>query len=445
MKLKFQNWIFMGCLLLFAGPALAQDTLYARQIIKKLCSEDLHGRGYYKQGAQKAAAFIQQEMTKTAATPLQASFLQPFEMRANVIRRVELTIDGRVLVPGKEYLVSEDAPSSCIRTDGLRPGYQVQVLNNENIEDSAYRMGLLSDTRKHYRWNVFKSDPALPLVCVVDTLSAANQKKYRGFLKSLKLHVHTVFLVQNKLTWSVAAAQAPYVSFEVQRSAFPKNLEQSFKVAWTVKSKWQSSKQYNVVGAIRGIEKPDSFLMITAHYDHLGQMGEEAIFYGANDNAAGVAMTLDLMRYYSQHPPRYTIVFIAFAGEEAGLLGSYYYSKFPSHNLRSTRSLVNLDLVGTGETGMTVVNATIFPQEFALLDSINTADTLLPEIRKRGKAANSDHYYFTEMGIPSFFWYQSGPRSAYHDVMDVPETLSLAGYNATFQLLTKYFRAIESK
>jgi hypothetical protein len=94
---------------------------------------------------------------------------------------------------------------------------------------------------------------------------------------------------------------------------------------------------------------------------------------------------------------------------------------------------------------MTVVNATIFPQDFALLESINAADTLLPEIRKRGKAANSDHYYFSEMGIPSFFWYQSGPRSAYHDVVDVPETLSLAGYNATFQLLTRYFRAIESK
>lgn len=445
MKLKFKIWILIVCMGQSAHIGHAQDTVYARQIIQKLCSEDLHGRGYYKQGAPKAAAFIQEEMKKTAAVPLQASYLQSFEMQANVIRRVELTINGKILAPGKDYLVSEDAPSSSIRTDGLRPGYQVQVLNNRNIEDSAYRMGLLSDTRKHYRWNVFKLDPTLPLVCIVDTLSAANQKKYGRFLKLLKLHVHSVFLVQNKLTWSVAAAQVPYVSFEVLRSAFPNNIEQPLKVAWTVRSKWQTSEQYNVVGTILGIEKPDSFLMITAHYDHLGQMGEDAIFYGANDNAAGVAMTLDLMRYYSLHPPRYTIVFIAFGGEEAGLLGSYHYSKFPMHNLLATRGLVNLDLVGTGETGMTVVNATIFPQDFALLESINAADTLLPEIRKRGKAANSDHYYFSEMGIPSFFWYQSGPRSAYHDVVDVPETLSLAGYNATFQLLTRYFRAIESK
>lgn len=423
----------------------AQDTLYARTVIAELCSDKLHGRGYYKHGAQKAAQYIAKEMKVLGASPLQSSFLQEFSMPANVIEEVSLELEGKVLRPGIDYLVSEDAPSSSIRTDGLRPGFQVQLIDNSSIEDSNYRESLISNTKLKYHWNAFKSDPALPLICVIDTLSAVNQKKYQAYLKRLKMHVNTLFLVNRKLTWSVSEGQAPYVSFEVLRSYFPDEIPKTLKVVWKVKSSVKKTKQFNVVGVIPGTERPDSFLMITAHYDHLGRMGKNAIFYGANDNAAGVAMTLDLLRYYKTHPQRYTVVFVAFAGEEVGLIGSYFYSKNPYHNLNTTRALVNLDLVGTGETGMTMVNATEFTQEFALLDSLNEVQAFVPEIRKRGKAAISDHYFFTELGIPSFFWYQSGPRSAYHDVQDVPETLSLAGYNGTFLLLTQYFSALQAK
>jgi Zn-dependent M28 family amino/carboxypeptidase len=193
---------------------------------------------------------------------------------------------------------------------------------------------------------------------------------------------------------------------------------------------------------VKGRIKPDSFIIVCAHYDHLGQMGKKAIFQGANDNAAGVAMLLDLAKYYQNHPAPYTLVFIAFAGEEAGLIGSYYFVNHPLCDLSKTRFVLNLDLVGTGETGITVVNATEYKQEFALLESINSQNHYLNEIKKRGKAANSDHYFFTEAGVPSFFWYQGGPRTAYHDVEDVPETLTLFAYDATFLLARDFFSAL---
>ena len=92
-------------------------------------------------------------------------------------------------------------------------------------------------------------------------------------------------------------------------------------------------------------------------------MGKDVYFPGANDNASGVAMLLNLANYYSkkENQPKCSIAFIAFAGEEAGLLGSKYFSEHPLIPLNKMKFLVNLDLLGTGDEGMMVVNATCIP------------------------------------------------------------------------------------
>lgn len=79
-----------------------------------------------------------------------------------------------------------------------------------------------------------------------------------------------------------------------------------------------------------------------------------------------------------------------------------YYTENPVVPLTSIKFLLNLDLLGTGDEGMMVVNATEYPQHFSRLDSINTQQQLLPKIGQRGKAANSDHYFFTEKGVRHF-------------------------------------------
>ena len=117
---------------------------------------------------------------------------------------------------------------------------------------------------------------------------------------------------------------------------------------------------------VKGTAQPDSFIFITAHYDHLGGMGKDTYFPGANDNASGDALLLSLAKYYVAHPAKYSIGFILFAGEEAGLVGSKYYTENPIVPLKNIRFLINTDLAGTGDEGITVVNATEFPNEFAL-------------------------------------------------------------------------------
>ncbi|TAE76373.1 MAG: M28 family peptidase [Bacteroidetes bacterium] len=197
----------------------------------------------------------------------------------------------------------------------------------------------------------------------------------------------------------------------------------------------------NVVGYIEGTAVKDSFLVLTAHYDHLGRMGKNSYFPGANDNASGTSMVLSLADYFAKNPPKYSVAFILFSGEEVGLLGSEYFVKNPIIPLEKIKFLFNLDIVGTGDDGGTVVNSTIFKEDFERLNKINTEKKHLPKLATRGKAANSDHHYFTENGVKAFYIYTMGGIAYYHDVNDIADTLPLTKYQGVFRLLKDFFES----
>lgn len=195
-------------------------------------------------------------------------------------------------------------------------------------------------------------------------------------------------------------------------------------------------KTQNVIGYISG--EVDTFIMFGAHYDHLGEMGKDVYFPGANDNASGCSMLLNLAKYYSEHKPHYSIMFSFFSGEEIAILGSHYMSDNPPVDLKKIKFFFNLDMVGTGEEGIKIVNGSIFKQEFNILDTINAHNHYLFKIGRRGEAKNSDHYYFYEKGVPCFFIYTLGGSKDYHNVYDIPDAISLYGYNNLFKLLRDF-------
>lgn len=422
--------LFIYCL--FSGHLFSQDSAYARHTMNELCSDKFNGRGYYNNGAVLSAKYIASEMKKAGLhSPRGAKkYLQKFSFYVNSIEEAKLIFNGKELIPGKDFLFPADMETS------FDSAHASGIISEMTLKDTQWFQRLVSEIRSipkgvYYTGFIF-----------IDTLSPQTEKKYKTEIDYIISKFKTVRLVR-KLTYTVATNKSFWTKIEILHSAVDGLWNHAgVKIAYDVKSKFFKTNQYNVAGILKGKSRPDSFMVICAHYDHLGRQGN-AVFPGANDNACGVAMMLDLARYYSKNRPEYSIVFIAFGGEEAGLIGSRHYSHKPLHNLMKTRFLLNLDLVGSGETGMTVVNATVFQKEFGMLDSINRRHQYLKEIRKRGKAANSDHYFFTELGIPSFFWYLSGPRNAYHDVDDIPSTVSMARYNQTFQLIKAFFAEMQ--
>ena len=196
----------------------------------------------------------------------------------------------------------------------------------------------------------------------------------------------------------------------------------------------------NVLGYLEGSDKKDEVLVVSAHYDHLGMMGRRTYFPGANDNASGVALLLELAAHYArpENRPAFSVVFLLFGAEEAGLVGSRYFVAHPLVPLKSIKFMVNLDLLGTGEEGATIVNGRVFEAPYRRLLALNNAHHYLPALGARGRAANSDHFPFSEAGVPAFFMYTRGGSPAYHDVNDKPAALSLAGFAGAFGLVRDF-------
>ena len=361
----------------------SQDTSYARQVIKKLTSKELLGRGYVNDGVNKAADYLTKELKTIGVLPFGKTYAQPYSFPVNTYPgKMSVTLNGKLISPGKHYLIYPSAKT-------VKEGFQL-----------------------------FKTDSV--------TYKATDGRREVPLQVKLK----------KKLTYTVETEITDQTTIELLKDSFPNELK---TVDVIFENKFiPEFKCLNLTGYIKGTQQPDSFLVFTAHYDHLGAMGKEAYFPGANDNASGVSVLLNLAKYYKTHPAKYSVAFLFFSGEEAGLLGSKYYSEHPVFPLSKIKFLTNLDLLGTGDDGIMVVNATVFKPQFEKLNRINTEKNYVKQIKQRGKAANSDHYWFTEKGVPSFFIYTMGGIQAYHDIYDIEKTLPLTKYMEVCKLLIEY-------
>jgi Zn-dependent M28 family amino/carboxypeptidase len=126
-------------------------------------------------------------------------------------------------------------------------------------------------------------------------------------------------------------------------------------------------------------------------------------------------------------------MFIAFGGEEAGLVGSRYFVANPVLPLSQARFVLNLDLWGSGSKGVAVVNATEHPEWYASF--LHSAGLFNVDVQKRGPAANSDHYPFVNAGVPAFFIYAKGDVGGYHNIGDTPDKLEQGEFYRMFKLL----------
>lgn len=416
---KYYPIYFTVVLFCISGFSRAQDINYVRTVIKDLCSSEMAGRGYVKNGDKKAAEYIREELKNSKLKSFTTDYFQPLAFQVNTFPgEVSLVVDNQGLVPGEHFIVSAGCPP-------LSGAFNLVWVDSAMIDNASSYQAL----QKKFLRNSFI---VLHRLKGKKLLFEERLKQVEGNILKAK---GIIYAEEKKLLWSVSTDWELFAKIYVLDGLL-KPHQTSANI--TVEAHIKGHNTQNIVGYIEGSKYKDSFIVFTAHYDHLGMMGNEAIFPGANDNASGVAMVLDMVKYYSKNKPQYNVAFIFFAGEEAGLIGSYYYTEKPLFPLAKIALLLNLDLMGTGDKGLTAVNATEFPSEFEDLQLVNNNGDYLPTIQSRGKAQNSDHYYFTEKGVKSFFFYLMGNYHFYHDVDDRYEVLPLSKYNEAFKLITDF-------
>lgn len=426
MNLKFSRKIIRSLILiaLFLPVAIhSQDIGYARQILEDLCSPEMHGRGYVHEGDRIAARYISDQFAKLNLKQFDRDYFQEYFVDVNTFPdKMTVEINQQKLIAGEDFLVKSCSPT-------LKGKFKAIYLEPSELDDKEKLADLF-----------FRSNKALVIdeSLFSDEIHAEIVTEIIEMVKYAE-DVTIPCLIQikdSKLTWSGATDQCQTPIIEIRKEKISSRIK---KIELDIEAKQLNKYQtQNVIGYHVGTVYPDSFFIISAHYDHLGRMGSETYFPGANDDASGVALMLDLARHYESHPPPYSVAFMAFGAEEIGILGSEYYTSNPYFDLDRIKFMVNVDIVGTGDEGITVVNGAVFTEAFATLKEINEQQELLVKVKKRGRARNSDHYHFTEQGVPAFFIYTMGGIKAYHDIYDRPETLPLTEYEDVFTLITEF-------
>ena len=429
-RLVFFFSLFTFHLSLAQSPTLD----YAHYIIDTLTSPYMDGRGYVDSGEFKAATFIRNEFSKDSLLQFRNSYFQPMFLDVNIFPgEMKLTIGNKALTPGKDFLVNPSSQS----VDGVFQLYKLEKNNDTSAASIEKLLEPLIERKHNKKWSQ---------TFIAIQRDQFTKEQYNFFKQTVDVSAcfgsaGCIEFTNEKLTWDASTDTRSYCYLQVT-GKLPK--EKNSLVSIDIESEFKKNySTQNVLGFYRGISVPDSFIVFTAHYDHLGQMGDGTYFPGANDNASGTSMVLNLVKYFSQHPSKYSVAFICFTGEELGLLGSTYFVQHPQFPIDKIKFLVNLDIVGTGDEGIKVVNATEFPKQFDQLVKLNDEHQYLRTVSPRGKAANSDHYPFYVNGVPCFFIYTMGGIAAYHDVNDRSETLPLTDYEDLFKLLIDFEKSLE--
>ncbi len=412
--------------LLFPLILFSQDIDYAKYVIDSLCSPAFKGRGYTFNGDSLAANFIANQLKDNRLKPVKGSYFQEFPIMSNVFADdMEVILNKKKLLPGKDYIINTKSNS----IDGK---FKVCILNAEIIKNN----------KKYEKFKRKNFENKFILIDTTNLNKPEFNSEYKKIVDKNSLQARGIITYSKKLTYIPSIIQKDFVHIIIKKNIINYKIR---KIKVKIDAKQiKNYKTRNVIGKIDG--KVDSFVVITAHYDHIGTMGKETFFPGAHDNASGCAMTLNLAKYFANIRciPHYTLVFIFFSGEEIGLFGSKYFTENPLIPLDKIRFLINLDLMGSGEDGVQIVNSTVFIDEYKLMLEQNKKYELLPILKKRGPAANSDHYFFYKKGVPSFFIYSLGAYKEYHNIRDNRENIPLSGYENMFKLFKHFILNLKS-
>lgn len=207
----------------------------------------------------------------------------------------------------------------------------------------------------------------------------------------------------------------------------------------------------NIIGVIPGTRVSDKYIVVTAHYDHVG-VNDGQVFNGADDNASGVATMLELAKRLKANPPEHSVLIVALDGEERSLLGAKHFVEAPPVPLSSISMNLNFDMTARADTdGKLWVTGTYqHPYFRPLLERIAPRGTVSLAFGKdtpEDKGADnwveaSDHAAFHRAGLP-FLYFGVNYHPDYHRPSDDFEKVVPATFQSSTELAIEGFRALD--
>ena len=436
--------------------------------IKYLASDSLEGRASGSHGARMAAAYIAHEFESYGLYPASGgSFRQPFEFVARTelgpgnrlwstagrIRSTwKLETDFRPLpfsgsgeYSGSVVFVGYGITAKDLAYDDYRGvdvrGKSVLLLRNSPAGDSVHsRFGEFAGLR--YKVAKAQEMGAHAVFVATGPLDADEDRlikmPYDPSAGSVTIPVFNVSRAVADAWLKTAGKTVRECQTQINRTRTPFSFaleEESVQLNADVVQKKSTTE--NIVAYVPGRDSasPDEeFIVVGAHYDHLGYGGEGsgslqpdtvAIHHGADDNASGVAGVLELAQYFkSRHAAlKRSLLFISFSGEELGLLGSAFYVNHPLKPLDRTVTMVNMDMIGRLQERKLIVYGVGTSPGFTLIANEADSDSSLDLKLNKDGFGPSDQSSFYAKQVPVFFFF-TDVHSDYHRPSDTYEKIN---------------------
>jgi hypothetical protein len=468
--------VFLPAALLMASKPAIDPQRYLEDV-KFLASPELKGRATGSPELEKAAAYIARQFRAAGLKPVDGkSYYQAFSVTTNARlgagNRFEYSVGGQAtrLAVKEDFLPFNFSASGKLAGPVVFVGYGITAPEygyddyagldvkgkvvlllrhepQEFDEKSVFAGKVYTEHAQFFsKATNAKNHGAAAVILVSDRYN------HRGDADQLESFGRTVGpadagipFVQVKAETAERWFQLAGKSLEDIQAGIDKDLHprsfafpDSFQIHATADLERVVKTVHNVAGYLAG--ETAEYIVIGAHYDHLG-LGEQfsmapsqagTVHPGADDNASGVAGVLALARWFGSQPkPRRGILFLAFAGEELGLLGSSFYVNHPSLPVEKAVAMINMDMIGRIRDGRVFVGGagsgtTLKPT----LEEVASRYPLKIDLSDAAGYGSSDHTSFTTKQVPVLFFF-SGLHSDYHkpsdtwDKIDAPETATL--------------------
>jgi hypothetical protein len=462
--------------------------------IKFLASDELQGRRAGTAEADRAANYIAGEFKKYGLTPAALSgFLEPFNFVSGVklgdsnLLRVKRGGTTKDLGVGADYMPLAFSSAAAVRGPVVFGAYgisaaELQYDDYKDIEakgkivlivrgspDGDNPHGRFADYTAPGREIEFKTlaarqKGALGVIFISDTASFKEDplSRLRYDLNFLDAGIPAAVVSRDAAGEILGAGgiKLPAADDSAKNPAPGAGDLAGIEVQIKTDVIKIESKTSNVVGLIKGSDPglASEYVIIGAHYDHLGLGGPESlaqnpygqIHHGADDNASGTAAVLELGRVLASHRDQLkrSIIMASFSGEEEGLLGSAAYAKNPPVPLSSTVAMINMDMIGRLRSNMLMVSGTATsPTWKPLLEELNRQDGQGTATGGNGAAATrfklalgddgygpSDHQSFYVRDIPVLFFF-TGSHDDYHKPSDTADKINAEGIKQVAELV----------
>jgi hypothetical protein len=439
----------------FASSASETDTgRRLRADVAYLASDELEGRGTPSRGLNLAALYLQAQLQIAGVEPAAGnSYLQVYKIGEYrpADARVTVSIDGKAIPPDSYVLwnIGRDPAKGTMDLELVNAGNGV-VAEERKVDDLAGLdvRGKAVVTTKGASWpldpaQVLGPDRALGkimaatvrgaelLVYVSEDLDTSSEAE-AGFLREMK-NAPVAFMREagvgqpsalNPVLVLKPQSLAGSIGADLPRGPLGKRIKIAFDATVS------EGTAPNVLGKIAGTDPKlrDEWVVLSAHYDHLGShnvpAGQDGIWNGADDNASGTAAVLEIARRVAQRPGKRSVLIFFTSGEDRGILGSAYYASRPIVPMDRVAVQINLDMIGRSQGRVEAIAGcapSLFEESLAIGKNHNIE--VIPDQQPTWRVIYlTDVYHFSKAGVPGVEFF-TGLHPDYHQPSDTADKI----------------------